>query len=184
MRPRLPSWMRSRDDEPQVGLDELVLAAFVAPGDPLGQPYLVGVGEEAHTPDLREVHPDGVAGGDGVGDLDRRRLVDLNGGRRRLGRSLRHLPLHEGYLLFLQRGVELLDLGRREVPFLYEVSDLLRTEKTLTSPAIQELVSALSQHHGVLGRHLSPLLTVTLLTLLVAAQNAFCEISVKLTRVG
>jgi hypothetical protein len=71
------------DDEPQVRFDELVLAALVAAGDALGQPYLVGVGEEPHSPYLREVHPDGVAGGDGVGDLDRRRLVVLDGRSRR-----------------------------------------------------------------------------------------------------
>src|SRR5215208_1364800 len=73
------------DDEPQVRLDELVLAALIAAGDALGQPYLVGVGEKPHPPYLREVHPDGVAGGDGVGDLDRRRLVVLDG-RGRSGR--------------------------------------------------------------------------------------------------
>ena len=116
--------------------------------------------EEPHPPYLRKVHPDGVAGGDGVGDLDRRSLVVLDGrGRRgRLPRGLGSLALYERDLLLLERGVELLDLCRREVPLLYEVGDLLRTDKALASPPIQKLVSALGQHHGVFGRHLSPLL--------------------------
>ena len=73
-------------------------------------------------------------------------------------RDLGRLTLHERYLVFLQRGVELLYLRRREIPLLQEVGDLLRAEKALTSPPIQDLVSPLRQHHGVLGRHLSPLL--------------------------
>ena len=94
--------------------------------------------EEPHPPYLRKVHPDGVAGGDGVGDLDRRSLVVLDGrGRGRLPRGLGSLALYERDLLLLERGVELLDLCRREVPLLYEVGDLLRTDKALASPPIQ-----------------------------------------------
>jgi hypothetical protein len=44
-----------------------------------------------------------------VGDLDRRRLVDL-GVRGSLPGGLGSLALDEGYLLFLEGGVELLDL--------------------------------------------------------------------------
>src|ERR687893_3055106 len=42
------------DDEPQVRLDEAVLAPLAAAGDAVGQADLVGVGKERDPPDLGE----------------------------------------------------------------------------------------------------------------------------------
>ncbi len=80
---------------------------------------------------------------------------DADGGGRTPSGPPRSRPLgvDERDLFLLQRGVELLYLRRREIPLLQEVGDLLRTEKTLTSPPTQKLVRTLRQHHGVLGRH-------------------------------
>src|SRR5215210_423718 len=152
--PAVPVLLGDGDDEPQVRLDEPVLAPLAAAGYAVGKPYLVGVVEERHAPDLGQVHPYRVARRDGVGDLGRGRLGDLHGGGLRavLGR-LGDLARDEGYLLFLERRVELLYLGGREIPLLHETGDFLRTEEPLTSPPIQKLVGSLSQHHGVLDRH-------------------------------
>src|SRR5215212_17819 len=145
------------DHEPQIGLHETVLGPLTPAGYPLGEPYLVSVGEKGHPPYLGEIHPDRISRSDSVGDLDRRRLSDVHGGGYR---SLvpAGLTVYERYLFRLQRGVELLYFRRRKSPLLQETGDLLRAEKALTSPPVQELVSALRQHHGILGRHLSPFL--------------------------
>src|SRR5918995_4224532 len=146
-----------RDHEPQISLHQTVLGPLAPAGYPLGEPYLVSVGEKRHPPYLGEIHPDRISRGDGVGDLDRRRLSDMNGSGY-CGLAPASLAFHERYLFLLQRGVEFLYLRSRKIPLLQETGDLLRAEKALTSPPIQELVSALRQHHGILGRHLSPLL--------------------------
>ena len=90
-----------------------------------------------------------------MGDLGRGRLRQLRRGGRLapvLG-GLGDLGRDHGYVLFLKRRVEFLDLGGGELTLLHETRDLLRTEKPLTSPPVQKLVGSLSQHHGVLGRH-------------------------------
>src|SRR5918998_2121355 len=154
------------DDQPQVGLDETVLGPLTPPGNTSGEHYFVSVGKKGHSSNLGEVHPDRIPRGYGVGDLDRRSLsdVDSSSNRSSAPHILGRLAIHDRYLFFLQRGVELLYLRRREIPFLQEIGDLLCAEKALTSPPIQELVSPLRQHHGVLGRHLSPLLRLCVST--------------------
>src|SRR5687767_959851 len=95
-----------------------------------------------------------------MGDLDRRWLRDVDGGgyRHAAPPVLGRLAINDGDLFFLQRGVEFLYFRRREIPLLQEIGDLLCAEKALTSSSIEKVVSPLRQHHGVPGRHLSPLL--------------------------
>src|SRR5215208_6979522 len=144
------------------------IAHAVATGDSIRM-YLAEIGrvlplpptdDIRHPSDLREVHSDGIPRGNGVGDLDRRRLRDAHSGghRRPAPPVLGRLTLHDRYLFLFERNVELLYLRRREIPLLQVIGDLLCAEKALTSPPTQELVSSLRQHHRVLGRHLSPLL--------------------------
>src|SRR5215204_4210483 len=55
-----------RPYEPEVGLDEAVLGPLAPAGYPLGEPYLVCVGEQRHPTYLGEIHPDRISRGDGV----------------------------------------------------------------------------------------------------------------------
>ena len=84
MRPRLPSWIRSRkgiaapavalgdrDDQAQVGLDQLALGLHVAALDALGQRDLSHGGEERHLADLFKVHAHRVVGGRLHGEVER-----------------------------------------------------------------------------------------------------------------
>src|SRR5918994_7530990 len=73
------------DHEPQVGLNETILAPLVAAGDTFGEAYLVGVRQEPYAPDLRQVHPDGVAGCYRVRDLHRGRYLNPRGRAEWLG---------------------------------------------------------------------------------------------------
>src|SRR5215210_5869906 len=147
MRPRLPSWMRSRKETPR-------LRYFLAI-----ETTSLRLASTSLSLDL--LHPRAMPLASLISSawVSRgTRYVDGGGYHRLAPSAIGRLAIHQGDLFLLERGVKLLDLRRREIPLLQEIGDLLCAEKALTSPPIQELVSPLRQHHGVLGRHLSPLL--------------------------
>jgi hypothetical protein len=157
--PAVAVLLRDGDHEPQVRLDEPVLAPLAPTRDALGEAYLVGVREQAYPSYLRQVHPDGVAGRDRVRYLHRGGIDNPVAGTVQRGLGLRPgrgVGLDEGDGLLLERGVELFDLGGREVTLLQQIGDLLRTYE----PLAQKLVGPLRQHRGVLGRHQSPFLSL------------------------
>ena len=145
--------LRDRDDEPEVGLDHVLLRAHVAALDSLGERDLLIRGQERHLADLAEVEPERV--------------------ERRLDREVelgRDLVVLRGRLLLRERlvldafdqldrvvdqvRVEVLDLLLRELDLVETDDDLVVREEPSLETVLDEAVELLDVGKGdVDGQH-------------------------------
>jgi hypothetical protein len=122
-----------RDDQPQVGLDHVLLGAVVAALDALRELDLLRRRQQLDAPDLAQEQRERVDGGVAIVDLERelgQRVVD------------------ELDVCVLERAQDLVDLGRLEVQLVERSGDLVMRHESSGDAALDQQPSLFEAEHG------------------------------------